>query len=78
MINTIICEISTIICDIGIINVKFYLLEVRRITHFYILAFLYTNSRGKDTLYTLKNYKQKRCYWLTAGKHNKGTKAVQA
>ena len=36
MISTIIHEVGTIICDIGIINVKFYLLEVRRITHFYI------------------------------------------
>ncbi len=29
MVGTIICEVSTIICDIGIINVRFYLFEVR-------------------------------------------------
>ena len=29
MVRTIICEIGTIIYDIGIINVRFYLLEVR-------------------------------------------------
>ena len=52
MVGTIIYEVSTIICDIGIINVRFYLLEVRylhgyrKITHilllFHFISFLYS------------------------------------
>ena len=52
MISTIIHEVGIIICDIGLINVKFYLLEVRRITHFYIPIrfFIYQFKRQRHVI----------------------------
>ena len=46
MVGIIICEVSAIMCDIDIINVRFYLLEVRyqhgycRITSFSHITYL--------------------------------------
>ena len=52
MISTIINEVGTIICDISTINVKFYLLEERRITHFYIPIrfFIYQFKRQRHVI----------------------------
>ena len=48
MVGIIICEVSAIMCDIDIINVRFYLLEVR-----YPHEYCRTTSYGEDVLLAL-------------------------
>ena len=62
MVGIIIYEVSTIICDIGIINVRFYLLEVRyphgyrRITlYIYIYIYIYPSSYAQSPQATTKS-----------------------